>query len=302
MNARGLFAALRAIACIGGLALAAGSAGCMASPEEGEEEEARQEPEHEREEEEVEEPLDLTVDTLDVVHGSLRLIATMTDGAADVSIRLGGDCEHHEVGGGISTLSTLVWAFGEEDVAEALGCGLVVRARARDGDGFVSKIAALDVTVTATALDGTVTATALDGAEGTDPPNAEEGPTTQSAPPESAPALQGATAADDGIHLVFAPLSPGARLTTADTVIDATRSDPGDDDPAADGAGEFTLPHIDFARSILRNRALYVDGTPFVTSLCVAGVALDGSTVATEGADEGEVGAPVLTDTTIAQE
>ena len=45
-----------------------------------------------------EQPLDVTVDSLDVVHGALRITATMVDGAADVSVRLGGDCEHREVG------------------------------------------------------------------------------------------------------------------------------------------------------------------------------------------------------------
>ena len=282
MNARGLFAALGAIAWLGGFGVViAGSAGCMAPPDNDDESQALQE------EEDPEEPLDLTIDALDVVHGSLRIIATMTDGAADVSVRLGGDCEHHEVGGGISTPSTFVWAFSEDDVADALECGLEVRARARDGDTFVSKVATLDV-ATSTAPIGGDTAT-------------DE--TT-----ESAPALQGANAGEDGIHLVFAPLSPSARLTTGDSVLEATRSDPDDD---TDRAGEFIVPRIDFARSILRNRALYVDGTPFATSLSVAGMSLDGSMVAGEGETEREtepaapgeeVPAPPLTDEVISQE
>jgi len=276
MNVRGLLAALRAFVLLAGFALATCSAGCMAPPEGAEdpEVETREQPEVE-----VEEPLDLTVDSLDVVHGSLRVIATMTDGAADVSVRLGGDCEHREVGGGISTPSTLVWAFGEEDVADALSCGLVVRARAREDDAFVSKIATLDVTAATTAVD--------------------------EAPPEGAPALQGAAPAEDGIHLVFAPLSRGARLTTGDSVLDATRSDPSDDDPATGSSGEFTVPRIDFARSVLQSRSLYVDGTPFVASLSIGATALDGSTVATEGdgeGDQGEVEAPVPTDETFRQD
>jgi hypothetical protein len=282
MNARGSLAALRAVVLSAGFAVAlcgVSSAGCMGAPEQ--EEEAQEQAEGEVE---VEEPLDLTVDSLDVVHGALRVIATMVDGAADVSVRLGGDCEHREVGGGISTPSTFVWAFGEGDIADALSCGLVVRAHVRDGDGFVSKVATLDVTAATTGV--------------------EENP-AEDAP--ALPALQASNAAEDGIHLVFAPLSPSARLTTADSVLDATRSDPSDDDPAADRAGEFTVPCIDFARSVLRGRAIYVDGTPFATSLSVGSMALDGSTIAVE--DTGgevpageEVSAPGLTEETIAQD
>ncbi len=291
MNARGLFAARWAVVCLGSLAVMAcgtGITGCMAPPEEGEETRASEEA---PQEEDVEEPLDLSVDTLDVVHGSLRIIATMTDGAADVSVLLGGDCDHREVGGGISTLSTLVWAFGEEDVADALKCGLVVRARAKDGDGFVSKVAPLDVAATTTSVD-------------------ENSEAPEDAPSSDTPALQGAGAAEDGIHLVFAPLSASARLTTGDSVLDATRPEPSDDDPQADRVGEFTVPRIDFARSVLRNRALYVDGTPFVTSLSVGGVSLDGSTAAAAEVEadgevehgEEEVPAAPLTDDAIARE
>jgi hypothetical protein len=148
----------------------------------------------------------------------------------------------------------------------------------------VNKIATLDVTA------------ATAGVEETPPENAP-----------APPALQGSNAAEDGIHLVFAPLSASARLTTGDSVLDATRSDPSDDDPAADGAGEFTVPGIDFARSVLRGRAIYVDGTPFVASLSVGSMALDGSTVAAEDTAGGEpageeVSAPGLTEETIAQE
>ena len=93
-------------------------------------------------------PLEISVDALDIVHGALRISATMVDGAADVSVRLGGDCEHTEVGGGISTLSTLVWALGEKELADAIGCGgLLVRARVHEGTRYVTKHAELDVSV-----------------------------------------------------------------------------------------------------------------------------------------------------------
>ncbi len=93
------------------------------------------------------EPLEVAVDSLDVVHGALRISATMVDGSADVSVRLGGDCKHDEVGGGISTLSTLVWALGDDDLAAAIACGLTVRARVRDGRRYVNKVADLAVAI-----------------------------------------------------------------------------------------------------------------------------------------------------------
>jgi hypothetical protein len=100
------------------------------------------------------EPMDVAVDSLDVVHGALRVIATMTDGAADVSVRLGGGCEHREVGAGLSTPSRLIWALGERDVADALDCGLVVRAKAREGAQAVNKVAELAVAFELTTEEG----------------------------------------------------------------------------------------------------------------------------------------------------
>ena len=99
-------------------------------------------------------PLGITVDALDVVHGALRISATMVDGAADVSVRLGGDCEPREVGGGLSTLSTLVWSLGDREVAAAIGCGLAVRARVRDGADWVNKVGELAVAVDLAAQEG----------------------------------------------------------------------------------------------------------------------------------------------------
>ena len=87
------------------------------------------------------------VDSLDVIHGALRIVATMADGSADVSVVLGGTCEHREVGGGVSTATTLVWALEERDVAEAIDCSLTVHARAREGGQPVDKVADLAVAV-----------------------------------------------------------------------------------------------------------------------------------------------------------
>jgi hypothetical protein len=102
------------------------------------------------EEPEREVPLELAVDSVDIVHGALRVIATMTDGSADVSVRLGGDCDQHETGGGLSTTSTLAWTFGEDDLADAIDCGLVVRARVRTGRRYVTKRTDLAVSASVT--------------------------------------------------------------------------------------------------------------------------------------------------------
>src|SRR5258708_28782573 len=92
-------------------------------------------------EEEVQ--LDLAVDRVDFAHGALRLGATMVDGAADVRMTLGEACDRREVGRGTSTLSSLVWLLGETDVADALGCGLVVRAHVPAQGRYLTKVAPL---------------------------------------------------------------------------------------------------------------------------------------------------------------
>lgn len=92
------------------------------------------------------EPLDLRIESVDVVHGALRIVATMAEGSADVAVVLGGACEHREVGRGVSTARTLVWALEERDVASAIDCDLTVHARAREAGTPIDKVAALTVT------------------------------------------------------------------------------------------------------------------------------------------------------------
>lgn len=193
-------------------------------------------------------PLDIAIDALDIVHGALRLSATMVDGAADSSVRLGGDCEHREVGGGLSTRSTLVWSLGDRDVAEAIACGLVVRARVRDPTRYVNKVAELQVEVDM----------------GADVDNAEDGPQ-----------LQGLTMSESGIGVVFSAVTRGARLITGDSILQAVPPEPQDDDLAAGDARQFMVPRIDFARSVLRRRPVHVEGSSFVTSLSVGGTSIE---------------------------
>jgi hypothetical protein len=195
-------------------------------------------------------PLDMTVDSLDIAHGALRLSATMVDGAADVSVRLGGDCEHREIGGGVSTRATLVWSLGDSEVAEAIGCGLSVRARVRGGPRPVNKVAELDV-----AIDVSPEET-----ENTD----------------GLPQLQTVAASTTGVALVFSSLTRGSRLTTGDSILEPApleSQQPQDLVVGSDG-GRFVVPRIDFVRSVLGERPLYLDGMSFVTSLSVGGTGI----------------------------
>jgi hypothetical protein len=231
MHARGLLATVSIVGAMGGCAAGGGD--------------PSEEPPDE------EQPLDLTVDSLDIAHGALRVSATMVDGAADVSVRLGGDCEHREVGGGLSTLSTLVWSLGDNDVAESIRCGLVVRARVRDGARYVHKVAELAVTVDVAAREME---------------NAEDGPQ-----------LQTVTASETGVSVVFSPVTRSARLTTGDSILEAAPAESEEEGIAADDdTGRFDVPRIDFARSVLRERPLYLDGSSFATWLSVGGRSLQG--------------------------
>ncbi len=247
MHVRGSLAAVLLIALAGGCAPPSGE-------EDGSKETAPEE----------ELPLEITVDSVDIVHGALRVSATMVDGAADVSVRLGGGCDHGEVGGGVSTPSTLVWSFGDNDVAEAIGCGFLVRAHVWDGTRYVMKVAELGVDVGALA----------------DAESAAEGPQVQSI-----------DASRDGIGIGFSPVSRSGRLVTGDSIIDATasESEPEGDTPASeDATARFVVPRLDFARSVLRGQPLHLDGSSFVTSLSVGATSLGGEPQETEEPQESD--------------
>ena len=217
----------------------------------------------------VEEPLEMTVDSLDVVHGALRLGATMVDGAADVSVRLAGPCEKREVGGGLSTRSTLVWSLGDGDLADAIRCGLLVRARVRDGTRSVDRIAELGVAVDVSAAEGE---------------NADDGPQ-----------VQAVSTSELGVSLVFTQVARSARLVAGNSILEASPPESGEDAaPTDDGTGEFTVPAVDLARSILGGRHLHLDGSSFVASLSVGGVSLETEAqsedvVAIEAQESGEM-------------
>jgi hypothetical protein len=102
---------------------------------------------------EAEAPLDLSVDRVDVLHGSLRVTATMHEGSAESSVRLGPGCDPREVGGGMATPSRLVWILSRGELAASLRCGLVVMARVTAAAGSATKVASMPVAFAFQALD-----------------------------------------------------------------------------------------------------------------------------------------------------
>ena len=95
---------------------------------------------------EVEEPLELSIESVTLRRGGVRLAATMTDGSADVSVWPGPSCRQREIGRGIATSTDLAWTLTAEEIAVGLECGLVVRARTRDDEGRrVVRVATLPV-------------------------------------------------------------------------------------------------------------------------------------------------------------
>jgi hypothetical protein len=232
MNVRGaLAAATLLVGALGGCATPAGEDD--ASPDAPEEEQ----------------PLDLTVDSVDVVHGALRISATMVDGAADVSVRLAG-CDQTAVGGGLATPSMLVWSLADSDLAAAIHCQLLVRARVRDGARYLRKVAELGVDI------------------GVAPEDDESAP--------DAPQVQTIEVLDTGVRVGFTDLRRGARLTTSDSILGAVPPESDDTEPA--DCGRFVIPRLDFARSFLRGRPLRLDGASFVPSMSVGNVVAAGST------------------------
>jgi|HubBroStandDraft_1064217.scaffolds.fasta_scaffold141585_1 hypothetical protein len=93
----------------------------------------------------ADEPLDLTIDRVDVAHGALRLSASMIDGSADVSLSAGPPCGGGELGRGMATRSGFVWALAEDELALALTCDLVVHARVTTAAGLLVKSISLPV-------------------------------------------------------------------------------------------------------------------------------------------------------------
>jgi len=220
------------------LVLLAMAAGCEAPS--GDEDEPAPEPEQIL-------PLDVTVDRVDISHGALRLSATMVEGSADASVRLGDACDGREVGRGMATLSTLVWALDESELADALACNLVVHARVRTEKGHVTKEASLQLFPEVAA----------------DPDGSEQ---------EDAPEEAAISTSLSGVAISFTSVGPRARLSVGDSLVEPTVSDEqAPDDPMT----RFVVSRGDFARAILLRWPLRLEGTSFGTWLSVGGAGLE---------------------------
>jgi hypothetical protein len=192
-----------------------------------------------------EEPLDFSVDRVDIARGALRLTATMHEGSADVSISLGAGCARRAVGGGTATPSSLIWAFGADELAGALGCDLLVVARATTPTGHVFKVASVPV-VAELALSV----------------------------PEEALSLPGVSRSTSDMYLVFEHVRAREKLSVGDSLIESSSvsaSVSSDVQPAA----RFAFAHRDFARAILSHRPLRLGTSSFEPSVLIGGVVVE---------------------------
>jgi hypothetical protein len=202
---------------------------------------------------EIEEPLTLSVDALDVRHGSLRIEASMTDGSADVSMWLGGDCGTHEVGRGIATRSGFAWSLSRDEIARAIECGLVVHVHAVDPDGHrVRRTAELPVSAS---LES-------DGAENVRLFRQEsEGASTK---------------------MTFLGNANARRLHVAGTVIGVETEEYRGRLPRNVFASTFIVGNDDLARSMLARRHVSLLGEHFLATITVGSMTLDVSEPAPE--------------------
>jgi hypothetical protein len=269
MEARGKLA--------GALVLLAAAVSCAPPAEDGEHGETV----------EPEVPLDLTVDHVDVAHGSMRLRATMADGSPELSIVLGRRCDEDEVGRGaaanetvgrgMATRVSLVWAFDDNDVAEALRCDLVVRAHAWTDQGRV-------VETTDLAFVPDVTPISV--------PAPDEGASDEGA---ARPELTAIEHDPKALALTFRSLTPRATLTVGDSRIERTRSETeqeaGETDEVVDDdtTATFVVPYEAFARALLDDRPLRVDATAFEPMVAVATVASGATALERDSPGDGTV-------------
>jgi hypothetical protein len=225
------------------LALCLATASC-AAPSNNEQAETSAAPEIE----EIEEPLALTVDALDIRHGTLRIEASMDDGSADVSMWLGESCETREVGHGIATRSGFAWSLSRDEIARAIECNLTVKVHGIDDEGqHVRRVAQLPVTV-AVQPDG-ADLVRLRGQE-------SDGATTK---------------------LTFMGPTSAARLHVAGTIIGAESDEIERDGKLPRGAflSAFVVDNADLARSMLARSHLTLLGEDFLTTVTIGSVTLD---------------------------
>jgi hypothetical protein len=98
--------------------------------------------------EDIEVPLDLTMESVQLVRGRMRFTASMDEGSPDVSVWLGPRCEAREIGRGIATGTRVVWTLSADELGRALECQLTLKARGfRGEEARVRKVAELPVRI-----------------------------------------------------------------------------------------------------------------------------------------------------------
>ena len=241
------------------LALCLATASCASPSNTGQEDTRAPAPEIE----EIEEPLALSVDALDIRHGTLRIEASMDDGSADVSMWLGEGCDAREVGHGIATRSGFAWSLSRDEIAAAIECSLTVKVHGIDDEGqHVRRVAQLPVSV----------AVQPDAAEFVRLRAQEsEGATTK---------------------LTFFAPSVASRLHVAGTIIGAENDDVEIDGKIPRGVfvSAFVVDNDDLARSMLARSPLTLLGETFLATVTVGSVTLDVSDPQPETVPESDTG------------
>lgn len=210
---------------------------------------------------EIEEALKLSVDALDVRHGSLRIEGSMLDGdgSADVSMWLGESCEQHEVGRGIATRAGFAWSLSREEVARAIECSLVVKVRAVDEEGNrVRRVATLPVSV--------------------------------QLEPDGAESVRLLRQASTGATTTMTFLGPAkaSRLHVAGTIIGVeTEEEHFGKLPRGAFVSSFVVGNDDLAGSMLARRRLSVLGEDFLATITIGSMTLDVSEPADTSGSEG---------------
>ena len=229
------------------LSLCLASASC-AAPGNNEQAEASVAPQPEIEE--IEEPLALSVDALDIRHGTLRIEASMDDGSADVSMWLGRaqGCETREVGHGIATRSGFAWSLSRDEIARAIECSLTVKVHGIDDEGqHVRRVAQLPVSV--------------------------------AVQPDGADLVRLRSQESDGATTKLTFMAPAfaSRLHVAGTVIGVESDDLELDGRLPKGAflSAFVVDNDDLARSMLARSHITLLGEGFLTAVTVGSVTLD---------------------------
>jgi hypothetical protein len=196
--------------------------------------------------EDIEVPLDLTMESVQLVRGRMRFTASMDDGSPDVSVWLGKNCEAREIGRGIATGTRVVWTLSADELGRAIECQLTLKARGFRGDeARVRKVAELPVHVSIGLVE-------YDD--------------------DSPPRLRSQTTEGGITRFLFVDTSAAATLRVGNFVVGREFVD--DVDPERRPA-RFLVPNDALARAVLSRRTVSMRGAIYEPSLTVRGRELE---------------------------